>query len=162
MNKRVLSFFISIFLIFYSLVPVYAVDETTTLNNETVEESTEDTEISVFSDFENVDKETIIKLIDEGKITNVINGTNTKDYYAITSDGKKVWFIDKDEDVSPYLTLKGIDISKSVINREKTEEEIKADKKTSAETANIIVIILFFAGAATFMIYRKKKSKIKK
>ena len=158
MNKRVLSFFISIFLIFYSLVPVYAVDETTTLNNETVEESTEDTEISVFSDFENVDKETIIKLIDEGKITNVINGTNTKDYYAITSDGKKIWFIDKDEDVSPYLTLKGIDISKSVINREKTEEEIKADKKTSAETANIIVIILFFAGAATFMIYRKKKS----
>ena len=58
MNKRVLSFFISIFLIFYSLVPVYAVDETTTLNNETVEESTEDTEISVFSDFENVDKQT--------------------------------------------------------------------------------------------------------
>ena len=73
-------------------------------------------------------------------------------------DGKKVWFIDKAEDVSPQLTLKGIDISKSVINREKTEEEIKADKKTSAETANIIVIILFFAGAATFMIYRKKKS----
>lgn len=113
-------------------------------------------ETSIFDDFEKIDKENFIALIDNKKIEKVIQNGNTGFLYFVTIEGDKYFYEDSGKDITPYLTLNNIEIEMKAVPTTEQKEAAAAAKQQSDNWSNFM-LALMISGGVFFVCFRAYK-----